>query len=231
MEEQEYETIDLREIFQIIQKNLLVIIAATLIAAVCGYVVTQFFITPKYKASATMIVNAREDIAAQTVVTNDQLTSASKLVETYSVILKSDTVLDKTIADLSLPLTYDQLAAKVSVTPVNSTQVMEIAVIDESAETAQQITQSIVDQAPEIIGRTVNAGSVQVISEPKASLSPVSPNKWMNTAIAGLIGAALSVGAAFLRDMMNNKVVSDSDITRKLGLTVLGVIPRIDLKE
>lgn len=231
MEQQEYETIDLREIVQIIRKNLIIIVAVTLVAALCGYFVTAMFITPKYKASATMIVNAREDMAAQTVVTNDQLTSASKLVETYSVILKSDTVLDKTIQDLGLNLTYDQLVSKVSVTPVNSTQVMEIAVVDSSADLAKKIAQSIVEQAPDIIGRTVNAGSVQVISEPKASPDPVSPNETMNTLVAALIGAALSIGLAFVRDMMNNKIMTDADVTKKIGLTVLGVIPQIDLKE
>ena len=149
MEQQEYETIDLREIVQIIRKNLIIIVAVTLVAALCGYFVTAMFITPKYKASATMIVNAREDMAAQTVVTNDQLTSASKLVETYSVILKSDTVLDKTIQDLGLNLTYDQLVSKVSVTPVNSTQVMEIAVVDPSADLAKKIAQSIFSKEEE----------------------------------------------------------------------------------
>ncbi|MPN31744.1 hypothetical protein SDC9_179218 [bioreactor metagenome] len=53
----------------------------------------------------------------------------------------------------------------------------------------------------------------------------------MNTAVAGLIGGVLSVGLVFLRSAMNNKFVSDKDITKHLGLTVIGVIPEVAIKE
>ena len=100
---EEYETIDLLEILRLLKKNLLVILAVTILLAVAGYLVSTFAMTPQYEASATLIVNSREDqAAAQAPITNDQLTSATKLVDTYAVILTSDTVLDKTISNLNL---------------------------------------------------------------------------------------------------------------------------------
>ena len=229
--EQEYETIDLREIFLLIKKNIVWIVLSIVLGAVLGYIGTVLFMTPQYEASATMIVNSREDMAAQTVVTNDQIVSAKQLVETYSVILKSDTVLDQTIAELELNITYEELVEKVSISAVNSTQVMRIAVKDADAGLAQKIVESIVLQAPDIIGRTVNAGSVEVISAPKAGHMPVSPNKNMNVALAGLLGCVLCLGIVFLKTMLNNKIMTDTDITKKLGLPVLGVIPQVDIKE
>ena len=88
---EEYETIDLLEILRLLKKNLLVILAVTILLAVAGYLVSTFAMTPQYEASATLIVNSREDqAAAQAPITNDQLTSATKLVDTYAVILTSE---------------------------------------------------------------------------------------------------------------------------------------------
>lgn len=230
MEEQEYETIDLREIILLLKKNLLGLIALTVLFAAAGYLLSTFVMTPRYEASATMIVNSREDAAAQTNITSDQINSATKLVDTYSVILTSDTVLDKTIEDLGLDMDYEDLLEKVTVESVNSTQVMKISAQDEDPELAQQIVASIVEQAPDIIIQTVKAGSVEVISQPKAGENPVSPRKMMNTAIAGMLGLVLGLGVVFLRSILNNKFMTDTDINKKLGLTVLGVIPQVNMK-
>lgn len=230
MEEQEYETIDLREIILLLKKNLLGLIALTVLFAAAGYLLSTFVMTPRYEASATMIVNSREDAAAQTNITSDQINSATKLVDTYSVILTSDTVLDKTIEDLGLDMDYEDLLGKVTVESVNSTQVMKISAQDEDPQLAQQIVASIVEQAPDIIIQTVKAGSVEVISQPKAGENPVSPRKMMNTAIAGMLGLVLGLGVVFLRSMLNNKFMTDTDINKKLGLTVLGVIPQVNMK-
>ena len=230
MEEQEYETIDLREIILLLKKNLLGLIALTVLFAAAGYLFSAFIVTPQYEASATMIVNSREDAVTQTNITSDQITSATKLVDTYSVILTSDTVLDKTIDDLNLDMSYESLLGKVTVESVNSTQVMKISAKDKDPELAQQIVASIVEQAPDIIIQTVKAGSVEVISQPKAGENPVSPRKMMNTAIAGMLGLVFGLGVVFLRSMLNNKFITDTDINKKLGLTVLGVIPQVNMK-
>lgn len=227
---EEYETIDLRELFLLVKKNILMILAVTIASAVVGFLISAFLLSPQYEASATLIVNSREDQTAQTTITNDQITSATKLVDTYSVILTSDTVLDKAIADLELTLDYEELLDKVTVESVNGTQVMKISVQDEDPVLAQSIVANIVEQAPEIIIQTVKAGSVEVISQAKTAEEPVSPKKVLNTALAGILGLVLSLGFVLLRNVMNNKFMTDDDISKKLGLTVLGVIPQIDIK-
>lgn len=228
---EEYETIDLLEILRLLKKNLLVILAVTILLAVAGYLVSTFAMTPQYEASATLIVNSREDqAAAQAPITNDQLTSATKLVDTYAVILTSDTVLDKTISNLNLNMSYNDLVERVRIESVNSTQVMKITVKDTDPERARAIVADIVEQAPEIIIQTVKAGSVEIISQAKAETVPVSPSKAKNTVLAGMLGLVISVGIVILRYLLNNKFMTDDDITNKLGLTVLGVIPQIDMK-
>lgn len=223
--EQEYDTIDLRQLFEIVRRNLLLIVAVTVLFAAGGYLGTTFLITPQYEASAMLIVNSREGQQLQGSVTNDSLNSAKQLVETYSVILKSDTVLDQTIEDLDLPLTYDQLAAKVSITAVNDTQVMKITVQDADVNLAKDIVSNIVEQAPDVIINTVKAGSVEVVSDASANPNPVSPSKSRNTALAGMLGCILVVGILFMKSLFNNRIMTESDISQKLALPILGVIP------
>lgn len=225
--EQEYETIDLREIFAILKNNIILIVAATVIAAVVGGLVTMFLITPQYEAEAAIIVNTRQDQNAS--VTNDQLTSAKNLVPTYSIIIKSDTVLNPVIKELSLDMTYDQLKAKVTVSALDATQVMGVSVRDPDPALAKSIVAKIVEVAPEIVRDMVEAGSVKVVSAARVGEKPVSPKAAQNIAISALVGLVLSVGYAFLREMLNNTFKTDEDLHRHLGVVVLGVIPEVEV--
>ncbi|MBU3806433.1 MAG: capsular biosynthesis protein [Candidatus Fournierella pullistercoris] len=227
--EQEYETIDLREIIFLLRNNAISIVASALVCALLGFLVTTFLITPQYEASATMIVNSQQNQSA-TNITNDMITTAKNLVTTYGIVVKSDTVLQQVIDQLNLDMTYEELQSKVAISAVDSTQVMRIAVQDANPAQAKAIVGKIVEIAPEIVRDAVEAGSVKVISDARVGDEPVSPNKMMNTAIAGLLGLALSVGAIFAKEMLNNTFKNDDDIQRHLGFTVLGVIPYVDME-
>ncbi|MEG2929346.1 MAG: Wzz/FepE/Etk N-terminal domain-containing protein [Oscillospiraceae bacterium] len=234
--EQEYETIDLREIFYLLKNNIILIIISVFACSAIGFLVTVFFITPQYEASATLIVNNRADQSA--VITYDQINSAKQLVGTYAIILKSDTVLDKVISNMRLntikgmeDIDAVSLAKMVEVVGVDTTQVIRISVKNPDPEIAKGIVQEIVNMAPENIVNTIKAGSVEIISAPRALERPVSPSKKMNTLVAALIGLIASVGFVLLKDMLNNTFTSDTDIQKQLELTVLGVIPSIDIEE
>lgn len=223
----EEETIDLQEMFFLLKRHIVVIALTAVLFAVAGFAGTLLFITPQYQATATMIVNTRQDQNAT--VTNDQINSAKNLVDTYSIIIKSDTVLEQVIANLGIQLSYEQLSQKVTVEAVNSTQVMSISVTDPNPESARRIAEEITKVAPDIILDSVEAGSVKVISGARAGDSPVSPSKSRNTAIAGLLGLVLCAGLIIVRELLNNTIKSDADIQKKLGLNVLGVIPLVTM--
>ncbi|WP_395151428.1 YveK family protein [uncultured Allofournierella sp.] len=228
--EQEYESIDLREIFFLLKNNAISIVASTLVCAIVGFLVTTFLITPQYEASATMIVNSQQN-QANANITNDMITTSKNLVNTYGIVIKSDTVLQQVIDALNLDMTYEEMRNRVQVSAVDSTQVMRIAVQDANPAQAKAIVGKIVEIAPDIVRDAVEAGSVKVISDARVGENPVSPNKMMNTAIAGLLGLVLSVGVVFLREMMNNTFKTDDDIQKHLGFTVLGVIPYVNLED
>ena len=220
---QEYETIDLLELLGVVRRHIVALLLTTVLAAAAGFAVSKFLMTPQYQASALMIVNTRQDTTAN--VTSDQLNSASKLVSTYSIIVKSDTVLNQVIANLGLNMSYETLAGKVGVAAVDDTQVMEITVTDANPDGARQVCEQITQVAPDAILTAVEAGSAKVISAASVDPDPVSPNVMRNTAIAGVLGLVVCLGVLFLQVLLDNKINTEEDVTKQLGLNVIGVIP------
>ena len=220
---QDYETIDLLELLGVVRRHIVALLLTTVLAAAAGFAVSKFLMTPQYQASALMIVNTRQDTTAN--VTSDQLNSASKLVSTYSIIVKSDTVLNQVIANLGLNMSYETLVNKVGVAAVDDTQVMEITVTDANPDGARQVCEQITQVAPDAILTAVEAGSVKVISAASVDPDPVSPNVMRNTAIAGVLGLVVCLGVLFLQVLLDNKINTEEDVTKQLGLNVIGVIP------
>lgn len=173
MDNEENEVIDLTEILSAVRQHLLELIFVTLAAALVGFTASKFLMTPKYDSSALMIVNTRQDVNAN--VTSDQINSATKLVSTYSIIIKSDTVLQQVIDNLGLNLTYAKLNKRVTVAAVDDTQVMKITVQSDSPEWARQVCEQIITVAPDVIKEAVEAGSVKVISNASLATEPDFP--------------------------------------------------------
>lgn len=226
MNNEENEVIDLVEILYAIRQHLLEVILATVVAAIIGFAASKFLMTPQYSSSAMMIVNTRQDVTSN--VTSDQINSATKLVSTYSIIIKSDTVLQQVIDNLGLNLTYAKLNKRVTVAAVDDTQVMKITVQSDSPEWARQVCEQIITVAPDVIKEAVEAGSVKVISNASLATEPVSPNIKKNTMLAAAVGFVLVIGIIVLQVLLDNKINTEEDVTKYLDMTVLGVIPQYD---
>ena len=223
MENEEYETIDLLEVLNAVRQHIAVLILCTLATAIAGFAITHFLITPQYESSALMIVNTRQDTTST--VTIDQINSATKLVSTYSIIIKSDTVLQQVIDDLGLSLSYSDLKGRVTVSAVDDTQVMKITVRSNNPEWARQVCDGITAVSPDVILEAVEAGSVKVISQASYSDVPVSPNIKKNTMLGAMVGLVLCLGVILLQVILDNNINTEEDVAKYLDMTVVGVIP------
>ena len=231
MMDEEY-SIDISEIFALLIQHFQWIILSMVIMGGIGFILNWYILKPVYQAEAMMIVNTRDE--QNVVVTNDQINSAKQLVNTYEVILRSDTVMDQLLIALENrgffeedKMTSEMLKQKIIVAPVNNTQIMKVSALDENPDLAFAMVDEVVTIAPSIIIRTVKVGSVEVVSYPKLYPEPVSPHKVRNLALFIFGGLFLAVGIIFLQDFLDSTIKTDDDIRRKLDLPVLGVIPKI----
>lgn len=221
------DTFDILELFYEIKKSLWVLILSMVIMGVIGFCFSEFVLEPEYESAITMIVNTRQDNSG--VVTNDNITSAQNLVSTYSVIIKSNTVLNQVIERLQLNMSFEDLEENVYVNAVDDTQIMRVAVRNQDKELSARIVTAIAEIAPNIIVDTVEAGSCKVISQVMTSNSPVTPNVMKNTLLCCAFGLMASIICIVLFTMLRvKKIVDDNDIQKYLGLPVLGVIPEVE---
>ena len=73
--------IDLRAVWSILRKNLILIIVITLLAGIGTYFYSYFFISKQYSASAMMIVNNKSN--EKTTYSTTELVAAQDLAEVY----------------------------------------------------------------------------------------------------------------------------------------------------
>lgn len=219
--------INLSQIFYTLWKNIIWILLATVLTADLGYGIATFVKTPIYTASADMLVNNKQDANSsdRNTVSYSDLNASSSLVSTYSVILKSHTVLEEVISTLNLPYSYSELADMISVSTVNDTQVMRVTVKNTDPQVAMDIVAQIVYIAPAVIVDKAEVGSVKTVDQPWSSGRPVSPNKKKYILFFGASGFMLMCAFFILKELMNNTFKTEADVTRELGLPILGVIP------
>ncbi|WP_087974150.1 YveK family protein [Oceanobacillus rekensis] len=226
------ETISLKEIFEVIKKRLLLIIALMLGAAIIAAVISYFVLTPTYQNSSQFIVN-QSNPNPETQFTQADLRTNVELINTYNVIIKSPAILDTVSDELNLGLTSGQLSEKIQVASAENSQVVTVTATDPDPTQAAEIANTTVEVFQEEIPEIMNVDNVSVLSQAQLSENPtpVAPNPVLNIAIAIVLGAMVGVGLAFLLEYLDNTIKSEEDIEKKLNVPVLGVISHIDDKD
>lgn len=211
------------ECVNLIRQRLAMLIAICLLAGIGTFGLTKFFVKPVYEAGAKMIVNSNKENSMS--ITNDQITSATKLSDTYAVIIKSRAVLLPVIEALDLNETYESLSKHVSVSPLDNTQIIQISVQNTNRDTAIKTVNEIIKIAPAVIIEAVEAGSVKTIEDTYSSENPVSPNATLYAVVAVFLAAIISLTVIIVRYSFDNTLKSEENIRQVLDMPVLGVIP------
>lgn len=223
--------LDLGHLLSVLRQGWKAVVIFSVIGLIIGFLLAKWVITPQYASNTMLVVNAENNQNPNTTITNDQLTTAQELVNTYSVILTSDTVLDQVISDLNLKTDATTLAKNITVEGVNQTQVLKITVKDANPQVAKNIANDIARVAPDVIIRTVKAGSVEVVSDAKLESKPVFPNAALFSVIGLLIGLFGTYITLLVRDLLDHTFDSEEDVEKCLDISVIGVIPVVQTKE
>lgn len=221
------ETISLKEIFEVIKKRFMLIIACILGAVLIAAVVSFFVITPIYQSTSQFIVNqSNQNTSEEMQVDSGTIRANVELINTYNVIITSSAILDEVIESLDLPYNASTLADKIQVSSEQDSQVVAVTVKDPDPMVATDIANATVAVFQEEIYDLMNVDNVQVLSEAvtSANPAPVDPNPTLNIAIALVLGAMIGVGIAFLLEYFDTTLKTEEDIEKKLGITLVGVV-------
>ena len=166
--EEEEEEIDLKDVFSMIMSNIKLIIACVLIFVVLGVIYIKAIKIPKYTSSTTLILvssaSKNDDTITNSAAIATDLNVNSKLVSTYSELIKSKTVLKKVEENLGIDPSYEEtLRNNISVTSKDETELIKISVTDENPETAYKVATEITKVFSEEVESIYNINNVHIV--------------------------------------------------------------------
>jgi succinoglycan biosynthesis transport protein ExoP len=221
--------VDLRDYARTLRKHWQLVALCTLlgVAAAAGATLAA---TSLYKATTQLFVSvqAGQNDLSQLYQGN---TFSQQRVKSYADIVDSPRVTEPVIRELRLPLTPDQLAGKIHAEAPLDTVLINIDVTDPSPARAAQIANAAAKQFVEVVkdletpqGQKASPVKVSVVRPADAPAAPVSPRPKINLALGLLVGLALGVGAAVLRETLDMSVKSLDDVQDVTGASPLGVV-------
>lgn len=219
------ETISLKELFDTLKKRAFLIATITLCATVASGIISFFFLTPIYQTSTQILVNQVK--TDNNFYNSSEIQTNLQLINTYSVIIKSPTVLDKVRNELKIE---GDITNKINVSSEKDSQVIRLTVEDANPNVAKDIANTTAKVFQEEITKIMNVDNVTILSPAKVTekMSPIKPKPTLNVAIAFVLGLMVSVGVAFLLEYLDNTLKTENDVENHLGLPLLGVISRIE---
>ena len=224
------EELDLKELFEIFWSKKVQIILIILIFAVIGIIYTMGFVTPVYTSSTTLVLatsNGENQSTTNTTnsITTTDITLNSKLVSTYSVLVRSKDVLGQVISNLGIDISWESLKNNVTVSSVEDTEVLEIAVTNENPQYAADIANEIAKVFSDKVAEIYNINNVHIVDEAETPTGPSNVNHTKDVIIFAFIGVVVAVIYVLIANMLDTTIKTADDIERLYKLPVLASIP------
>ena len=220
------EELDLKELLQMFWEKKIQIILVVAISAVIGIIYTSTCVKPKYVAKTSLLLatNSSSVNAGSTSTTTD-VTLNSKLVSTYSKLVKSDKVIRNVISNLSLNMDEDVLKNSVSVTATEDTEFIEISVKNEDPVLATKIANEMSKVFIENVKEFYKVENVHVVDAAEVPQSPYNVNHIKDVIIFAFVGAVIAVLYVLVSNMLDTTIKSEDDIEKIFKQTVLATMP------
>jgi capsular polysaccharide biosynthesis protein len=219
--------LDLFELWQVIAKRSLLIIFLPLLAAAASAAISIFVLVPQYQASTTLLVMKPTET---TQILYQDIQVSRQLVDTYREIARSDTVLNKVVANLRLNYNTDTVRNQVDVTSVRNTEIINISATNPNPEVARDIANEVARVFMSEVVDLYKVENVSLIDRAVIPAVPVSPRVQLNVAVAYAVGLMAALGLAFLQEYLDKTIKTPEDVQKHLQLPVLGIIPYVNKK-
>lgn len=220
---------DFKRYFTVLRDRWRLVLACTS-AGLLGAVAIVILQQPIYAAQTQLFVSA-SDRADSTQAYQGGLFSQQR-VKSYADIVSSPAVLQPVIDQLRLDGSPRDLGKKISTSAPIDTVLINVSVSDSSPERARAIANAVgrqfslfVDSLETPRGQQASPVKVSVVKPAQLPMTPVSPRKRVDIALGLLLGLAVGVGTAVLRETLDNTVGSRHDAADIVGAPVLGLIP------
>lgn len=220
------EEIDLVELLKMFWRKKILIILITILFIGIGYIYTTRFITPMYTSTTTLVLASNnEKNKSNTTSTAAEVAVNTKLVSTYSELIKSQKVLRDVVADTGINITEEQLKKEISIESVLSTSLINISIEDKIPENSSKIANEIANVFTKKVAEIYNINNVQIVNQAEIPQEPSNINHKKDIVIFGLVGLLVSITYIIIANMLDTTIKSSEELDDIFGLPILASIP------
>ncbi len=219
---------ELQDYLGILRKRWLSIVVLTVLAT--GAAVAASLLTaPSYQATTQVYVSVQGGTTTSEMLQGANFTRQQ--VTSYAKLVTSPLVLSPVIDELGLDERAETLAGRVTADSPLNTSLIDISVTDPNPAIAAAIADAVAAKFTTVISdleRPEKGGpstvKISVVRGATAPLSPSSPKLKLNVALGLLVGLALGVGLAVLREVLDTRVRNEADVAKVTDTSVIGTI-------
>lgn len=216
-------TIDLGQLFQLLKKNLRLIVLSMVICAIAAFTITAFLLPKKYASDSSIYIVSKVNAETGTVDAN-ALNANSKQVNNYMELIKGKNILNKVAEQLNIE-NVKEVQSAISVSNKTDTEIIEIKATTDDPVKSQQIVKATTKVFFKEVKETLKIENMTVLNDPEVEETAVSPSKKMNTIIGALLGLLASGGYVFLTFILDKRLRTKQEAENFLGIPVLAEIP------
>ena len=231
------EELDLKDLFELFWIKNVQILRIILIFIVIGIIYTVGFTTPMYSSSTSLVLVGTSNSTDTTgtsgqtsEITTTDITINSKLVATYSELVKTKNILGQVISNLGIDVDEDELKKNIEVTAKEDTELIEITVENENPVYAAKIANETAKVFKEkIAGEIYKINNVYIVDEAEVESTPSNINHTKDVAIFGIVGLIIAVMYVLIANMLDTTVKTQEDIEKNIKIPVIASIPVYDV--
>ena len=210
---------------QMIKQTWYVLIILLLLTVSLVYIRIRYFYTPQYRISASFSVDSGSSEYYSDYTTSITL---NQLSATFPYILESGALKKIVCEDIGA----EELPGTITASVVDSTNLFQISVTSENAQTAQKILTSVIKNYPTVAKYIIGDTSLHILDQEDAPSEPFNRISFKQELKLFLPAAAILYGLILsLLVMTNHTICSEEDLKRYVNIRLLASIPRTWIKK
>ena len=195
-----------------------------------------FFINKEYEANVKIFIGKQKFKNITETYNNEEINLYQRLITTYSEVIKSKKLINESIKGSKMNylqgkyknINYDLLMENLTVNPIANTQIIEIKYKSlnpqQSYDLLYSITENLISYSKELYPNV----NITILEQVHVNLKPLMNKKLTIIGLGLMLGLIVGIGGIIGVMYLNNTYKNQKSLEEEIGLTVIGVIPKID---
>ena len=214
-------------------KNVVLIVLSFLLIS---SIYNIFFINKEYEANVKIFIGKQKFKNITETYNNEEINLYQRLITTYSEVIKSKKLINESIKGSKMNylqdkyenVNYDLLMKNLTINPIANTQIIEIKYKSlnpqQSYDLLYSITENLISYSKELYPNV----NITILEQVHVNLNQLMNKKLTIIGFGLILGLIVGIGGIIGVMYLNNTYKNQKSLEEEIGLTVIGVIPKID---